>query len=75
MVFHHGIDGVDGFFFGLSYDDAFAGSQAVGFNDDRSALFADVGFRRVSVGKGGIGCVGIWYFFMIFLAKTLEPSI
>lgn len=75
MVFHHGIDRFDGFCFRLGDDDAFAGSQAVGFDDDGCALFFNIGLGGIAIGKGSVGCVGTWYFFMRFLAKTFDPSI
>ena len=75
MIFHHSVDGAYSFFFRLSHDDALAGSQSVGLDDDGSALFMNVSLGCIAIGKGFIGCVGIWYFFMRFLAKTFDPSI
>ena len=56
VVFHHGIDSCNSFFFRLGYDDALAGSQTVSLDDDGCALFMNIGFGGIAVGKGFIGC-------------------
>ena len=73
MVFHHGIDRFDGFCFRLGDDDAFAGSQAVGFDDDGCALFFNIGLGGIAIGKGSVGCRRDMVFLHEVLGEDLRP--
>ena len=73
VVFHHGVDGFDGFCFRLGDDDALAGSQAIGLDDDRCALFLNIGLGGFAIGKGGVSCRRDVVFLHEVLGKDFGP--
>ena len=69
----HRVNG--GFRFGLGHcdNDAFAGGEAVGFDDDRGALRTNVSFRCVDFGKGLIACGRDCVAFQKVFGKRFRP--